>query len=787
MTVAHLMASMFNDTNIVDLVDPGAGSGVLLGAAVLDFVRRDRCPSEITVTAYEIEPAVVNYLEQTISICGHAAYETGIGFSAKIELGDFIEASVRSLRGGFNAPKPRLFTHAILNPPYGKVRSDSRTRRLLKAIGVEAGNLYAAFIAVAVELLAPGGELVAITPRSFFNGPYFRSFRRWFLARMAIDRIHSFESRSAAFRSDDVLQENVILHAVKARRPAERVTITTSTGDSDGAETSTTAEYAAVVHPDDPDAFIHIIPDEWGGRVWKSVEEFPCRLHDLGLDVSTGRVVDFRVRELLRKDPTEETVPLIYPVHFENGYVRWPRAEGRKPNALAISERTDELTLSPGIYVLVRRFSAKEERRRIVAAIYESDRVSPLRVGFENHVNYYHARGMGLPRALARGIAAYLNSSLVDQYFRHFSGHTQVNATDLRRLPYPSRSELERLGARIPDDRFPTQRELDELIRKELGMGSDPIEVKQRIEEALEVLDSIGLPRAQLNERSALTLLALLDLAPGSPWARAANPLRGITPIMEFARDQYGKNYAPNTRETFRRQTMHQFVDAGIAIPNPDAPDRAVNSPDFVYQIEASALELMRCYGSGSWERDLATYLASKQTLREKYAQERKMRLIALKMPGGVTLTLTPGGQNVLIEKIINEFCPRFTPGGLPLYIGDAGEKFAFFDRDGLSALGVSIDEHGKMPDVLVHDPKRNWLVIVEAVTSHGPVDPKRHGELKGMFASSTAGLVFVTAFLSREAMVGYLSQIAWETDAWTADAPSHLIHFNGERFLGPY
>lgn len=789
--VSRLMASMFGDANSVDLLDPGAGSGSLLSAVVLNFTRRERRPSRIDITAYEIEPSLLEYLNRATTICAEVARQADIQFSVRIEHDDFITHTVRALRGGFfrDEALPR-FSHAILNPPYGKVRRNSPARQLLKSIGVEAGNLYVAFLALAVELLEPEGELVAITPRSFCNGPYFRAFRRWFLRQMAIDRLHVFESRSAAFRSYHVLQENVIIHAVKSNRRPSNVIISTSAGDGDGADTTRTVDFGSVVRPNDPDGFIHIVSDDWGSRVVNSMEHFRLTLDDLGLGVSTGRVVDFRVRELLRDTPGDHTIPLIYPGHFDKGFVRWPKNNGRKPNALALSQRTSDLLVPAGTYVLVRRFSAKEEVRRIVAAVYDSEHVSPLSVGFENHLNYYHANGVGLSGVLARGLAAYLNSTLVDQYFRHFSGHTQVNATDLRCLRYPSRLELERLGDLIPDDHFPSQRELDRLVREELltmGDAGDPIQAKQRVDEALEVLRAIGLPKAQLNERSALTLLALLDLRPGVPWSEASDPLRGITPIMDFAREHYGKSYAPNTRETVRRQTMHQFVDAGLAIANPDDLERAVNSPDYVYQIENSALELLRGYGSASWDKDMATYLASQETLRARYAQERRMLRVAITMPDGVTLNLTPGGQNDLIKEIIEQFCPRFTPGGVPLYVGDTGEKFAYFDREAFSALGVVIDEHGKMPDVVVHHVDRNWLVIIEAVMSHGPVDPKRQGELKRMFGQSHAGLVFVTAFLSRRAMVAYLSEIAWETEVWVAEDPTHLIHFNGERFLGPY
>lgn len=311
---------------------------------------------------------------------------------------------------------------------------------------------------------------------------------------------------------------------------------------------------------------------------------------------------------------------------------------------------------------------------------------------------------------------------------------------------------------------------------------SDP-----HIDDAHKILISLGLPRAQQNERSALCLLALLDLRPDRKWARAQNPLIGITPIMDWIRDHYKKTYAPNTRETVRRQTMHQFVDAGIALYNPDKPDRPVNSPAAVYQIEPSALALLRSFDTKAWHKKLTDYLAKRQTLAAKYAHERKQNLIPVKIAPGKEITLSPGEHSELIRAIIEGFGARFVPGGVLVYAGDTGEKWGYFDAALLSKLGVSVDAHGKMPDVVLHCPERNWLLLVESVTSHGPVDGKRHMELAKLFSNSTAGLVYVTAFPSRAVMSRYLGDIAWETEVWCADAPSHLIHFNGERFLGPY
>jgi hypothetical protein len=309
----------------------------------------------------------------------------------------------------------------------------------------------------------------------------------------------------------------------------------------------------------------------------------------------------------------------------------------------------------------------------------------------------------------------------------------------------------------------------------------------RRIDEAQSILTAFGLPTEQRNERAALTLLALLDLPANKSWEEASDPLRGVTPIMDFVAKHYGKKWAPNTRETVRRFTLHQFEQAGLVIANPDQPDRPTNSPRYCYQLEPRALALIRRFGTPQWENVLRRYLADVRTLAQRYAQARDMQRIPLDLASGATIRLSAGGQNVLIERIINEFCPRFTPGAKPVYVGDTDKKWAYFDPDYLRSLGISIEEHGKIPDVVVHFTERNWLVLVEAVTSHGPVNPKRLTELKSLFAGSKAGVVFVTAFLNRRGLLKYLGEIAWETEVWVADTPDHMIHFNGERFLGPY
>ncbi len=309
----------------------------------------------------------------------------------------------------------------------------------------------------------------------------------------------------------------------------------------------------------------------------------------------------------------------------------------------------------------------------------------------------------------------------------------------------------------------------------------------KKIAEAQEILIALGLPSEQRNERAALTLLAILDLPPDKPWTMAAEPIRGVTPIMEFVAEHYGKHWAPNTRETVRRFTLHQFEQAGLVVANPDQPDRPTNSPKYCYQIEPSALSLIRQFGTPGWDAALREYLAATETLSNRYVQARDLKRIPLVLGPGTTIKLSPGGHNALVRKVIDDFCPRFTPAGKPVYVGDTGKKWAYFDERGLRELGVTVTEHGKMPDIVVHFTQKNWLVLIEAVTSHGPVSPKRLVELKTLFAGSGAGLVFVTAFLDRRGLLKHLQQIAWETEVWVAEDPDHMIHFNGERFLGPY
>lgn len=784
----RLLASMFEARgDRIRLLDPGAGVGSLTAAWVAEIAGRGRKPKEVQLTAYEVDDELADRLEDTLRGCERTLVAAGIMCETQLRRGDFIEAGVRMLAGGFFSAEPEFFDAIILNPPYRKLATASKERSLLRQIGVDTSNLYTAFLSVALKLLASEGEVVAITPRSFCNGPYFKSFRRLLIDTVRLRRLHVFESRNDAFGEEDVLQENIVFHGVKGGA-AQQVEISSSTGPKDDQLSSRDVPYDQVVQPNDPDLFIHLVGDLVQEQVAGRMSRVESRLADLNLTVSTGRVVDFRASSFLRQQPGPDTAPLIYPTHFGGGLVRWPKVS-KKPNAIALTHGVEELLVPNESYVLVKRFSAKEERRRVVAAVHDPELVPGDRVGFENHLNYFHRGGRGIPHGVARGLAVYLNSTLVDLYFRQFNGHTQVNAADLRSLRYPTVEQLIRLGASV-GAKLSDQELIDDCVEQELFRhenGDDPVKSVKKVKDALAILRMLGFPKQQINERSALTLLAILDLKPRTPWAKARAPLMGITPMMAFFGDHYGKRYKPNTRETVRRQTVHQFLDAGLVSINPDLPSRPTNSPNAVYQIKKRALALLRSFGTPGWDGAVKKYLAGVQTLTARYERVRAMKRIPVSLSRGKRISLSPGGQNVLVEKITDEFCERFTPGGHVIYVGDTEDKFAYFDEPLLKKLGVTIEAHGKMPDVVIYHRQKKWLVLVEAVTSHGPVDGKRRGELKRLFAGARPGLVFVTAFMDRKAMVKHLGDISWETEVWIADAPDHLIHFNGERFLGPY
>jgi adenine-specific DNA-methyltransferase len=464
--LANFMASWFDSLPAeVRLLDAGAGAGSLTSAVVSRFCKKRAGVRAIDATLFEIDPLIQEALLECMGNCAQECAEAGIEFTFKIHAVDFIEDITSRLSGDLFSLKAPLFNAAIANPPYRKIATDSVERRQLRQVGVETSNLYSGFIALIHRLLVPGGQLVGITPRSFCNGPYFRPFREDFLANLDLKRLHVFESRGAAFRVDDVLQENVIFHAIKDRPQSDTVIISSSSGENGAVVTQKTVRFTEVVHTNDEEKFIHIPSTARHSAAKEAMDGLYTSLASLGLNVSTGPVVEYRLKTSIRWQPEENSVPLLYPCHLNRGTVRWPKPDSRKPNAILNNEMTRPWLVQSGVYVLTKRFTSKEENRRLVACLFDPEGLEAEWIGIENHLNYIHANGRGLDMVLAIGLLVFLNSTIVDQYFRRFSGHTQVNATDLRKLPYPDLQTLLAMGKNV--NRLDEQQQtIDNIVEK---------------------------------------------------------------------------------------------------------------------------------------------------------------------------------------------------------------------------------------------------------------------------------------------------------------------------------
>lgn len=311
--------------------------------------------------------------------------------------------------------------------------------------------------------------------------------------------------------------------------------------------------------------------------------------------------------------------------------------------------------------------------------------------------------------------------------------------------------------------------------------------ISEKVTQAIDILTRFGMPNAQLNDRTAYCLLAIVNITPEKKWQNAEKPLIGITPMMDFTKINYRKEYAPNSRETFRRFSTHQLVQAGVVLYNPDDPSRPVNSPKAVYQISPAAFDVITKYGTKVFDKALEDFKKNQKTLSEKYAHEREMNMVSVKIRDEHSIQISPGKHSELIKQIIEEMAPRFLPGCELVYIGDTGEKWGYYDQEIAGNLLFNVQEHGKMPDVILYVKEKNWLVLVESVTSHGPVDSKRYIELEELFGSVNADKVYISAFPDKSTFVRFAHDIAWETESWIADNPDHMIHFNGDKFLGPH
>ncbi len=681
--VARYMASQLGEIpNGAALLEPACGSGILI-CAVIERLIIERKITELNVTAYEIDSELAKISRQVLSLACEKAKEYGLQVNWQVFEKDFVLDTLPEKQPAlFEVPglARQSFDFIISNPPYFKLNSEDKRAKALAGKLNGQTNIYTVFMALGTQLLVPSGKSCFIVPRSFCSGAYFSEFRRDLLNQVTPQAIHLFKARDRVFHEDDVLQENVIFtfskrsESTKTRYLAGSLRVSMSTDDS--SLDSAISRQVALRHfaNNRDDLFLFRIPtgllDE---QILDTVDQWNGSLDKYNLQVSTGRVVPFRSKSLLKEKftPGNGTAPLLWMKHIQPYQVTYPLMGFDKPQAISTAE--PGLLLPRANYVLLRRFSAKEDRRRLVSAPLLGEKFGFELLGIENHLNVIFKRKEELSTIEAVGFCALFNSALIDRYIRIANGNTQVNAAELRALPLPPLEIIQQIGLEIQKLENPSFEQADQVVFSALwkaNLLSEDFPLIQetrimmgKIEQAQEILQALGLPTAQQNEISALTLLVLAQLAENTPWEQAsAKNLRVHDILIEIKRN-YGREYAENSRETIRRKALHQFEQAGIVVRNMDDSTRPTNSGLNNYILSNAVLDILRAYKTPAWNEKLNAFLARQGFLLEIYEKNREQNKVPLQVADGTVYKLSPGKHNQLQAAIVAEFGPRYTPG----------------------------------------------------------------------------------------------------------------------------
>jgi len=764
----------------------------------------DAPPMTFWIDGYEVDTELAQAARENLEYARKFAANYGIILHTEVHKTDFILAHT-SPGPLFPLADASHYNHIVANPPYFKLnRQDPRVQAMMVQINGYT-NIYTIFIALALKLLVPSAQASFIIPRSFCSGAYFSAFRKQFIQQALPVAVHLFEARDMVFEHGDVLQENLIFTFRRRSRPAAitppfDVMISTSQSAVDLTQVASDYKIDAALFLGrlNGSLFFRLPLGTFDKDLVQAVDTWRGSLHQYGLEVSTGPVVAFRASDYLANKASVDSgqaAPLLWMQNVQAQRAEWPVNNRNKPQGI-LSEAGSKLLVPLQNSVLLRRFSAKEERRRLIAAPLLAERFVQYGVtlGLENHLNYIYRKDGELTDEEAVGLSALLNSALIDRYFRILNGNTQVNAAELRALPLPPLTVIRQLGqAAIAAGEITDIDALTFDVLREAGyLPPDFPTIREtritmgKIQEAQKILRDLGLPSAQQNEMSALTLLVLAQLSEATPWNQAQQCNLRIHDMLGEMKTRYDRDYAENTRETVRRQVVHQFQQAGLVLRNPDEPDLPTNSPRTCYMLSDLAVRTLQAYGTSTWESAVQEFSRRKGSLLEVYQKVRNRHQAPLRLTDGRAFYLSPGEHNELQARVVQEFGPRFAPGATVLYLGDTANKKLILEEKVFVSLGVPLPDHDKLPDVVLFDDARNWIFLIEAVTSHGPLSPKRYVELSEMFKNCSASLVYITAFPDFSTFKNFLSEIAWETEVWVAEIADHLIHFNGDRLLGP-
>ncbi len=429
--MSNLLLEYSDLTEDIKILDPGAGQGIL-AVSLIEKIKSKKQNIGINLDAYEIDSSILDELNQNLTKLAEK-------YKVKYKLikDSLIDITTHEIGWGINSN----YTHIIMNPPYKKLNINSSDYKRLKELGIETTNYYSAFVSISILLLKANGLIAAIIPRSFCNGKYFLNFRKLILKETKILHIHSFKSRTESFKEEGVLQENIIIILKKTNENINSVKISASSDRKFTDYKETKKLIIDVVDLNDPELYFHIPNEDL-----EEIKLIDTTLDALGVKISTGPVVDFRMKEYLNQSPDSDSIPLLYSIHLRNGGVVWP-VVSKKANAIKLTlNQIPKIAFPSGYYVVVKRFSSKEEKRRIWPALIKPDSFPASFFTVENHINIFHINKNGIERKLAIGLFVFLSTQYVDNQFRKFSGHTQVNATDLKQLKYPTQDQLVKMA-----------------------------------------------------------------------------------------------------------------------------------------------------------------------------------------------------------------------------------------------------------------------------------------------------------------------------------------------------
>ncbi len=469
--IGLFMAGLFDiNKSSFNILDPGAGIG-MLSAALCDRLLGSRRNYSISLDAYETDSKLIPYLEKTLRKCKVALEEKGNVFKYKIIEKDFIlnnpnYLNEKTLFG--TASQPVYYDYIISNPPYYKLNKSSPQTQIMSEFVSGQPNIYSFFMALSLEMLKDDGQMVFITPRSFCSGLYFRRFRRWLLEHGNINNIHVFESRKDVFTKESVLQENVIMRLSPKKKGQEQkhAVITKSSNSLFNDLYKLEIDYEDIFHRKNGDIFIKVPSSKVDIKVQRIINAWKYTLKNLGLKVSTGPVVSFRATKFLCTEFKDNSfmVPLLWMHNVKGMDVVWPIKNLKKEPAIRENEESKVLLIPANNYVLVKRFSSKEQKKRVHAGVLLKSKTRFERIGLENHLNYIYKYGGLLTAEEAYGIAGLLNTSIVDIFFRMLNGSTQVNAVDIENLPFPSIENIRIIGEAVIKLKPAIGQELDRLV-----------------------------------------------------------------------------------------------------------------------------------------------------------------------------------------------------------------------------------------------------------------------------------------------------------------------------------